>query len=441
MSEIIVCKFGGSSLSNAQQFKRVKEIVMAHPQRRIVVPSAPGKGPKEKHKVTDLLLMCYQLASHHLSFDDIFNLVRDRFLAIRDQLGMDLAIETDLEAIHDRIGQGADYDYCASRGEYLNGKLLAEFLGYNFMDAAEVIGIHAGDRGRRHDSLVRADAFEPGKAYVVPGFYGVDEHDRIKTFSRGGSDITGALLAAALNAALYENWTDVSGFMMADPRIVKNSLPIETITYRELRELSYMGAPVLHEAAVFPVKAKGIPIRILNTNRPQDTGTLIIPDQEASAQTRGITGIAGKQNYTVVRVEKTHMSEDMGFYRKLISVFETNDIQIEHMPTSVDTVSVVVPTGQIEAKEHKIREEIDIYCNPDAIVFAKDLAIIAVVGRGMIEAKGTSARIFSALAREAINIRMISQGSGELNIIIGVQNSDFDGAIRAIYHQFKEENA
>lgn len=436
MSEAIVTKFGGSSVSNGEQFRKVKKIIEKDKNRRFVVVSAPGKSEEEKHKVTDLLLMCYQLASHKLNFEEIYSIVRKRYLDIRDDLGLDIEIEKDLDRIYDEIADNPDSDFAASRGEYLNGKLMADYLGFQFVDAADLILIDDEKTlGKTCNDFLKKP-LDSEKSYVIPGFYGSDKDGNIKTFSRGGSDITGAIIACGVEAKLYENWTDVSGFLIADPTIVNDSKPIEVITYGELRELSYMGASVLHEEAVFPVREKEIPIRILNTNRPEDSGTLIIADNLAKKDSKIVTGIAGRKDYTVVRVEKTHMSEDLSFYRKLISVFETNDIRIEHMPTSIDTVSIVVRSNQLEGKERKIKEEISIYCNPEKIVVSKGLAIIAVVGRGMISAKGTSARIFTALAKNDINIRMISQSSGELNIIVGVENEDFEDAIRAIYKDF-----
>lgn len=436
MANTIVTKFGGSSLSNAEQFKKVKEIIQGDENRRFVIVSAPGKSEEEKHKVTDLLLMCYQLASHKLNFEEIFNIVRSRYLSIRDDLELDIEIEKDLDKVYEEIAADPDPEFAASRGEYLNGKLMANYLGFEFVDAADLILIEGKSaKGKTCKDFLKK-SLDSEKSYVIPGFYGMDPNGKIRTFSRGGSDITGAIIACGVEAKLYENWTDVSGFLIADPSIVENPKPIEIITYGELRELSYMGASVLHEEAVFPVREKKIPIRILNTNSPEDPGTLILADELAENNPKIVTGISGKKDYTIIRVEKTHMSEDLSFYRKLISVFETNDIRIEHMPTSIDTVSIVVQSNQIDGKEKKIREEISIYCDPERIVISRGLSIIAVVGRGMVSAKGTSARIFTALAKDDINIRMISQSSGELNIILGVENEDFENAIRAIYNEF-----
>lgn len=436
MEGSIVAKFGGSSLSNGEQFKKVKDIVLSDPKIKVVVPSAPGKNSDEKHKVTDLLLMCHQLGSHKLNFEEVFNLVRRRYLDIKNELELKVDIEKELDLIHDEFNKGRDQFYFASRGEYLNGILLADYLGFKFLDAKEVIRITKGKPDMEKSMELIAEKIDSEDYVVVPGFYGLNEHDKIETFSRGGSDISGSILAAGIHAEKYENWTDVSGFHIADPKIVGSGAPMATVTYKELRELSYMGAPVLHEEAIFPIKDLGIPIHILNTNRPQDHGTLILPDELAEESKSVITGIAGKKDFTVIRVEKAYMSEDLSFYRKMTSIFESNDINVEHMPTSIDTVSFVVPTVQIEGKESKISSEISIYCDPDEIVITKGMAIIAVVGRGMVRAKGTSALIFGALAEEGVNIRMISQGSGEMNIIIGVENQDFEKAINGIYKKF-----
>mgnify|MGYP000936662404 FL=1 len=436
MNNLIVCKFGGSSLLNSSQFRNVKAIMEAEPGRRVLVPSAPGKGGAEKHKVTDLLLMCYQLASHNLLFDEIFNVVRERFIQIRDELGLAIRIEQELDGVQAAIAGGAGSDFCASRGEYLCGKLLADYLGFRFVDAETVIRIRGGKADVEASSVLIRKKIGADERVVVPGFYGINEKGEFQTFSRGGSDITGAIMAAGMEASVYENWTDVSGFLAADPAIVAHSARIKSITYNELRELSYMGAMVLHEEAIFPVRDLNIPIHIKNTNIPEDVGTLIVSDSMAGEREQVVTGISGKIDYTVVRVEKTHMSEEPSFYRKLLSVFETNDIPIEHMPTSIDTISVVVATALINAKEKKIREEISIYCDPDRIVFEHGLAVIAVVGRGMISTKGTSAMLFTALAENGINVRMISQGSSEMNIIVGVSNEDFENAIRAIHDKF-----
>lgn len=437
--ELKVAKFGGSSLAEAAQFKKVKEIVDADPSRRIIVPSAPGKRFKDDYKITDLLLMCHQLASHRLNFEEVFGKIEDRYIGIAQSLDLKVDIEAILRGIYTNIRSGASLDYCASRGEYVNGILLADYLGFKFIDAKDVIFF------KDHENLDEAktrqmawDVIGQDCQVVVPGFYGTNESGEIQCFSRGGSDVTGAVLADALHVDLYENWTDVSGFLMANPQIVEHPLPIESITFRELRELSYMGANVLHVDAIFPMRRLGIPIDIKNTNRPADAGTRIVTDQAVVPDGRLITGIAGKQDFTVISVEKLKMTDDLAFFRKLVSVFESNDVPIAHMPSAIDAVSVIVENRWLGDKLSKIKEEIRIYCSPDSIETFPSMALVAVVGRGMIKTKGISARIFTALSQNDVNIRMISQGSSEINIIIGIENKDFESAIRAIYHAFKE---
>ncbi len=389
MKGIIVAKFGGSSLADNVQIEKVANIIKSNEKIKYIIPSAPGKRDKDDHKITDLLCMCYQLASHDINFHEIYAIIEDRFREIASDLNLDINIDEILYNIKEDIKNGASKDYCASRGEYLNG------------------------------------------------FYGADDRGNIRTFSRGGSDITGAIIASGVDASLYENWTDVSGFLMADPSIVIDAKPIEKITYRELRELSYMGAPVLHEEAIFPVKKKNIPVNIKNTNKPTDPGTMIIYDLDIDNSLNNITGIAGKKDFTVISIEKTFMTRENDFFRKVISVFETNDISIEHMPSSIDSVSIVVSDIELNGKKKKIMEEIKIYCNPDNIISYSGMSLIAVVGRGMINNKGISSRVFTALAKGDVNIRMISQGSSELNIIVGIENKDFEKAISSIYNAFE----
>ena len=430
-----VVKFGGSSLADSSQFKKVKEIVEADKDRRYVVVSAPGKGKNNDHKVTDLLYMCYQLASHGLNFDEVYGIIKDIYKAICEELELTVNIDDILDIVHEDIRSGASRDYTASRGEFINGILMADFLGFKFVDAKELI-VFDGDT---LDAIKTEDTIKEKLAEieyaVIPGFYGANAEGEIVTFSRGGSDVTGSLISNGVVADLYENWTDVSGFLMADPKIVKGAKTIEKITYKELRELSYMGAPVLHEESIFPVKKHGIPINIKNTNNPEDAGTLIINGEDKESE-HPITGIAGKKDFSVISIEKTLMNSELDFFRKLISVFETNDIPIEHMPSSIDSISVIVPTIAIAHKLSKVIEEIKIYCKPNSIVSQSNMALLAVVGRGMVRTKGVSGRIFTALAKSGVNIRMISQGSSEMNIIIGIENEDFESAIKAIYDEF-----
>ncbi len=435
--EIIVAKFGGSSLADSSQFIKVKDIVKSDERRRYVIPSAPGKRFGKDHKITDLLYMCYQLSSHGLNFDEVFKIIQDRFLQIVKELNLELDMDGELNQIKENIKSGYSRDYTASRGEYLNGLILAKYLEFQFIDAAEIIVF---DEKGQYDPVLteekvnrRLKEVEYG---VIPGFYGSDEKAEIITFSRGGSDVTGAIIANGVRAQVYENWTDVSGFLMADPNIVLDAKPMEVVTYKELRELSYMGAPVLHEEAIFPVRKYGIPINIKNTNSPQDKGTMIVAESKHESQSP-ITGISGKKDFTVINIEKTLMTGERDFFRKLISVFETNDIPVEHMPSSIDTISVVVNSSHINPKLKKVLEEIRIYVKPDNITVHPNMALVAVVGRGMIKTKGVSAKIFTALAKAGVNIRMITQGSSELNIIVGIENEDFDKAVKAIYKAFE----
>lgn len=438
MENTIVAKFGGSSLANSNQFTKARDIIEADSRRKYIIPSAPGKVHKGDHKVTDLLYMCYQLASHNLNIDEVFSIIEKRFLGICQDLELIIDMEEILTHIKRQIQSGSSKDYAASRGEYLNSIILSNYLGFEFIDAKDLIIFN--EKGEFDSNITREriqNRLKDTSGVVVPGFYGAKANGEIITFSRGGSDITGAIIASATNCQLYENWTDVSGFLMADPRIVSNPKPIEIITYKELRELSYMGAPVLHEEAVFPVKERGIPINIKNTNIPEDIGTTIVGDLYPISYSGTITGIAGKRDFTVIAIEKTRMSSEADFLRKVITVLETNNISIEHMPSSIDSVSLVVATVELNSKLDKIIEELRIYCNPDSIITYPNMALIAVVGRGMIRTKGISAKVFTALYNDGINIRMITQGSSELNIIIGVENIDFDKAIAAIYNTFE----
>lgn len=433
MSRVVVAKFGGSSLADAEHFRSVKEIVLEDPARRYVVPSAPGKRSSDDHKVTDLLLMCHQLAQHNIDPGEVYQLVVDRYVGIRDELGLEQDIESELETIRSQITNGASVDYVASRGEYLNGKLLAEFLGYEFVDAADVILFSpAGDYDQNHTLRLLRERLAETPQAVIPGFYGADDEGDIHTFSRGGSDVTGAIVSRGVRADLYENWTDVSGFLQVDPRIVPEARPIEVVTYRELRELSYMGASVLHEEAIFPVREKGIPIQIRNTERSGDAGTLIVAD-DARRQFVRVTGLAGMRDFTVITLEKTLMNEENGFLRKLVSVFETNGVSIMHIPSGIDSVSVVVRSESIRFNLNKVLAELRIYCQPDSISVSPGMSLLAVVGRGMIQSPGVAGRIFTALAEAGVNIRMISQGASELSIIVGVEDSQFEDAVRALH--------
>lgn len=431
-----VVKFGGSSLANAEQFKKVGAIIREEDARRYVVPSAPGKRFGKDTKVTDLLYACYGKAVNGEDFSDVMTEIRERYQEIIDGLALDFSLESDFEKISEDFRNGIGEDYAASRGEFLNGKIMAAYLEFDFIDAAEVVRFN--DDGTFNDEVtneIMSERLREADTAVIPGFYGAKENGEIVTFSRGGSDITGSLVALAVKADLYENWTDVSGFLIADPRIVKNPKSIETITYKELRELSYMGASVLHEDAIFPVRKAGIPINIRNTNIPSDKGTLIV-ESTCRQPKYTITGIAGTDGFAAVTVEKAMMNSEVGFCRKLLQIFEDNGVSIEHMPSGIDTTSIFVNKEALEEKEQKIIADINNIIHPDHIELESNLALIAIVGRGMRSTRGTAGRIFSALAHAHINVKMIDQGSSELNIIVGVRHEDFKAAIKALYEIF-----
>ncbi len=431
-----IVKFGGSSLAGSDQFKKVANIIQADDSRRYVVPSAPGKRFSTDTKVTDMLYQCYDTAQNGKRFQDLLKKIKDRYLEIIQGLSLNLNLDQEFETIEKLFLEKAGSDYAASRGEYLNGILLANYLGYEFIDAAEVIFFdEKGAFDAKKTNQILSQRLETVERAVIPGFYGSLPDGTIKTFSRGGSDITGSIVARAVKADLYENWTDVSGFLIADPRIIENPEAITTITYKELRELSYMGATVLHEDAIFPVRKAGIPINIRNTNRPQDEGTMIV-ESTCRKPKYTITGIAGKKGFVAINVEKDMMNAEIGFGRKILSAFEKYGISFEHVPSGIDTLTVFVHQPEFEGKEQQVLSEIHRLAEPDSIEMESDLALIAVVGRGMRASKGTAGRIFSALAHANINVKMIDQGSSELNIIIGVRNQDFEAAIKAIYDIF-----
>ena len=434
---IKVTKFGASSLASDEQFKKVARIVLADKTRRYVVPSAPGKRHKDDIKITDMLYTCYEETVRSGEISPLFETIKERYNSIIAGLNLNLSLEKEFDTIKRSFLARVGKDYAASRGEYLNGIIMANFLGFDFIDAAEVIFFNNdGTYDAEKTNQVLGERLKESEYAVIPGFYGVMPNDTIKTFSRGGSDITGAIVARAAGADEYENWTDVSGFMIADPRIIDNPKNISVITYRELRELSYMGATVLHEDAIFPVKKAGIPIHIKNTNAPEDEGTLIVTHTDRANDVSVLTGIAGKKGFTVLTLEKDMMNEEKGFGRKLLQVLEKNDMSFEHLPSGIDTMSVVVNEHELEGKEDLIISELIAATSPDSISIEKNIALIAVVGRGMKNAKGTAASVFMALADNDINIRMIDQGSSELNIIVGVDNADFEKSIRTIYSKF-----
>lgn len=433
-----VLKFGGSSLADAEQFRKVAAIINAEPERRYVVASAPGKRFFEDEKVTDLLLHCHALATDRNPFDETFRRISDRFNGIIKDLGLSLNIQPELDQVKEAIQNGIGKDYVASRGEYFNSMILADFLQVPFLDAAECIFFGNDgklDSKKTHTVLENRLAMMPRA--VIPGFYGILPGGEIKTFSRGGSDITGSIVAEAIEADIYENWTDVSGMLMADPRIIDDPAPIDIITYRELRELSYMGATVLHEDAVFPVRRSGIPINIRNTNRPEDKGTMIVSHTEEKSKDRIITGVAGKTGFTAIYIERDMMNSELGYGRRVLETLERRGINFEHLPSGIDTVTVVVNSKELEGKLDLVVADLKRAVRPDTIRVYEDLAMVAVVGRGMISEPGVAAKVFTALAKEHINIRMIDQGSSELNIIVGIAAKDYLTALKAIYKEFE----
>ena len=435
-----VVKFGGSSLASSQQFKKVGEIIHAEESRKYIVPSAPGKRFSDDIKVTDMLYECYTAAVKGKDYKPLLENIKKRYYDIINELGLDLSLEKEFSIMESGFVGKAGRDYAASRGEYLNGIVLANYLGFEFIDAAEVIFFDDnGNFDADKTNEILSERLSKVAYAVIPGFYGSMPNDTIKTFSRGGSDVTGSIVAKAVKADLYENWTDVSGVLVTDPRIIDNPKVINTITYKELRELSYMGASVLHEDAIFPVRKEGIPINIKNTNAPSDPGTMIVESTSMKPEYT-ITGIAGKRGFTVVTIEKDMMNSELGFGRRVLEEFEKNGVSFEHMPSGIDTMSVVVHQAEFGKKEQEILAGIHRNTHPDSIEIESDIALIAVVGRGMKGTRGTAGRIFSALAHAHVNVKMIDQGSSELNIIVGVEDSDFEKAIQAIYDIFVTVN-
>lgn len=431
-----VVKFGGSSLASAEQFKKAGEIIRADRERKFVVPSAPGKRDADDTKVTDMLYECYDLAETGKDFKAQLKEIKDRYQEIIDGLELKLSLEEEFKVIEKNFKNKAGSNYAASRGEYLNGIIMAEYLGFEFVDAADVILFDEnGEYNAEITNRKMRERLEKIEAAVIPGFYGAYADGTVKTFSRGGSDITGSIVARAIKANVYENWTDVSGFLIADPRIIYKPEGIETITYKELRELAYMGASVLHEEAIFPVRSEGIPINIRNTNAPEDNGTWIV-ESTCQKSKYVITGIAGKKGFCAVNIDKDMMNSEIGFGRKVLQAFEENGISFEHVPSGIDTMTVFVHQDEFMHKEQRVVSAIHRLADPDHIDIEADFALIAVVGRGMKSTRGTAGRIFSALAHANVNVKMIDQGSSELNIIIGVSNADFETAIKAIYDIF-----
>lgn len=437
---IKVLKFGGSSLADADQFRKVAAIVQAEPERRYVVASAPGKRFPEDTKVTDRLYHCFARSAEKQDFDQEFTAIETIYNNIIRDLGLEFSLDQEFQKIRVAIEHNAGEDYVASRGEYLNAMILARYLGYTFVDAAE--GIFFRNDGTLDEEKTYATLgalLSKEERAVLPGFYGSMPNGTIKTFSRGGSDITGAIAAKAVNACIYENWTDVSGMLMADPRIVDHPRVIPEITYRELRELSYMGATVLHDEAVFPVREAQIPLNIRNTNAPQDPGTMIVPQTLSAPKDTIITGVAGKTGFSTINIEKDRMNTEVGFGRKVLSALEDFSLPFEHIPTGIDTMSVIVRTENLEHCREGITQQILQDVKANAVAIEDGIALIAVVGRGMVRTRGTAGRVLSSIARKGINIRMIDQGSCESNIIVAVGEEDYPEALRGIYGEFVKE--
>lgn len=432
-----VLKFGGSSLADAQQFKRVAAIIKAEKDRRYIVASAPGKRFSDDEKVTDMLYACYNLAASKGNIDEVFSKIQERYRGIISELELDFSLEDEFEKIRMSILHHAGRDYIASRGEYLNAMILAKYLGFDFIDAEGIIFFcENGDFDAELTNDIMSRVLANHEKAVIPGFYGVMPNGTIKTFSRGGSDITGSIVARAVKAELYENWTDVSGMLMADPRLVENPKTIEMITYKELRELSYMGATVLHEDAIFPVREAGIPINIRNTNQPEASGTMIVAEIENDTSVGVITGIAGKKGFSTVTVEKGQMNKTL-FIGEIAHCMKHRNINIEHMPTGIDTISVITSTDSLKGKEGDVLASFGRHIFPDSVTINDGVALIAVVGRKMVKSKGTAARILNAVSEAGVNIKMLDQGSSELNIIIAVNESDYVKALKAIYVEFE----
>lgn len=430
----VVCKFGGSSVADATQIHKVIQIVQQDARRRFIVPSAPGKRTDADTKITDLLYLCYELARQRIDFSDPFGKIRVRFQELAEALSVTLNMGDLLDEICEEIARDAGQDYVASRGEYLSGRVLADVLGAAFIEPASAIKFRSDGRLDEQSYDLLKDQLAGDGLFVIPGFYGADPQGNIQTFSRGGSDITGAIVARAVGAEVYENWTDVSGMLMADPRMVDNPLPVEEITYREIRELAYMGASVFHDEAMFPVREKQIPIHIRNTNRPEDLGTRILPHRKLTD--RMIAGVAGRPNFTMLFIEKALMNQTTGFGQQVLEAVARHGISYDHTPSGIDTMSVIMRDEELEGKGEVLVEDIQRILQPDRVELISGLALIATVGEGMSHRVGIAARLFSALADAAVNVRVIDQGASEINIIVGVEEADLERALMAIYHAF-----
>lgn len=436
-----VLKFGGTSMADAAQYRKIADIVHADPARRVVVVSAAGKRTHDDNKITDLLYLCHAHLQYGVSYEDIFNKIRERYCTIRDELGLKTDLESEFDALHQKMESGISCEELVSRGEYFSARLMADFLGYTFIDATRWLYFrYDGTVDQEKSYAALRDILGDGCA-VIPGFYGVMPDGKIRTLTRGGSDITGALAAAALNAEVYENWTDVSGILMADPRIVDDPEPIRRVTYSELRELSYIGAQVLHEGTIFPVREKNIPLNIRNTNAPDHPGTMILESIEDEQKEGGfITGIAGKKGFSIITIAKTGMSSEPGTLLKILNVLAKHEVNVEYLPSGIDNVSLVVSSDKVSRSLYEMLGELQKEVQPNKITVTEHIAIVAAVGRKMAYQPGVSGKIFAKLGENGVNIRMITQGPEELNIIVGVEEKDFEQAIRVLYNSFVKEN-
>ena len=432
--DAVVCKFGGSSVADAERIRNIQAVVRLDPRRRFIVVSAPGKRNKTDKKITDLLYLCHELADQGLDIDEPFHLILERYIEISGDLEVSLDITKLLADLDEQIRAGASRDFVASRGEFLCAQIVAAFFQGTFIEAADHITINGEGLVEERSYKNLSSALSADGIYVIPGFYGSTPEGEVKTFSRGGSDITGAIVARAVQASAYENWTDVSGFLMSDPNIVVNPKPMRTVTYREIRELAYMGANVFHEEAIFPVSREKIPINIRNTHYPKDPGTMIVAERDT--KDRVVVGIAGKTGFSIIFVEKLLMNKQVGFGRRLFSILEAHGISFEHAPSGIDTMSIIVSDGQLKEKTQRVLEDIRKQLGPDRVDISSGFALIATVGEGMAYHPGIAARLFTALANAGINIRIIDQGSSEINIIVGVETADFENAVQAIYQAF-----
>ncbi|MCL2111025.1 MAG: aspartate kinase [Clostridiales bacterium] len=438
---VVVAKFGGSSAADGIQIRKIKAIVDSDPGKRYIVVSAPGKRFSADSKVTDMLYLLKTQIDVSAPYEQVLQVVKERFLGLEADLGVDVGIADEFSVIEKKLKDGASADYLASRGEYLSAKVIAAFLGYEFVDTAGLVLFN--EKGKflhdETDAALGATLAKYERA-VIPGFYGTTPDGNIKTFSRGGSDITGALVARAVKADVYENWTDVSGFLMADPRVIENPKAIKNLSYKELRELSYMGASVLHENAIYPARLAGIPINIRNTNLPDDPGTIISADDEVHGG-QIVTGIAGNKDFIVIGIHKNMMSNEIGFIKLILSILEDYKIPIEHIPSGIDTVSLVIAKKYLDDKLDDLLEEFEKKLGADSIEIFENMSLIATVGHGMASVQGVAAKLFNSLTEAGVNIRMIDQGSSEMNIIVGVETKDFETAIRAIYDAFVAESS